>query len=71
MQETLMNSTSPLALFHRVFLDHVIRPWLECQRRMREENAAKERRIIAALDAERARAWYAHDIKWRLIAAAA
>jgi hypothetical protein len=70
MTETLMNSANPLALFHRVFIEHVITPFVESHNRMHAEHVAKEKKIIAALDAERAHAWYAHDIKWRLLAAA-
>ena len=70
MQETLSNSTNPLALFHRSFLLHVITPWLQSQRTMREENYAKERSIILRLDRQRAQQWHRRDVRWGLLHAA-
>jgi hypothetical protein len=67
---TLSNSLNPLKLFSESFYVQVILPFLESHARIHAENAAKEQKIIRALDAERQHAWYAHDIKWQWLAAA-
>jgi hypothetical protein len=66
----LNNVLNPVMFFHKHFLEYIVRPAQELQRRMRDENYAKELKIIKQLDAERQHAWYAYDIKWRLLAAA-
>lgn len=70
MAESLLNSKNPLTLFHSIWIEYALTPFLESHRRIRQENYAKERAIIRQLDAERARAWYAHDLQWGFLNAA-
>jgi hypothetical protein len=68
--ESLLNSNNPLKLFHKIWAEYALTPFIESNRRMREENRQKELKIIRALDRQRQRAWMKRDLKWGLLAAA-
>jgi len=48
MKVTLGNAANPLALYRKVFEEHVTAPMLASQKSMRAENALWERALISA-----------------------
>jgi hypothetical protein len=65
--ETLGNSNNPIALFHSVFLEYEIKPFLQTQERIKQEHAVKERQIVKELEVQRTHTWIQHDRKWGLL----
>ena len=67
MAESLLNSKNPLALYHKIFVERTLRPFLEAQRQMQVENANRERLIIRQQEFARARQLYIRDCRWGLL----
>ena len=65
----LMRSDNPLMLFHESWVHHVLRPLLQSQEQMREQNFQRELKIITELVNARQQALRKRDLRFGLSAA--
>jgi hypothetical protein len=70
VETTLLNAKNPVLHFHKYFMQHIIQPIRELQKRMQQENAARELFIVKQLVLKRQAAQHARAIRYGLVCAA-